>query len=67
MVRCLKAFFGSYVRSPLARFTGYISLAQQRAGLDDVVGKKTGRGYSSLTDGGETFIDGSFAAAKVPN
>ena len=45
----------------------YIPLAQQRAGLDDVVGKKTGRGYSSLIDGGETFIDGSFAEAKVPN
>ena len=45
IVSCLKAFFGSYAPVPVGQIYRTDTLARQRVGLDDVVGKKTGRGY----------------------
>ena len=45
IVSCLKAFFGSYAPVPVGQIYRTDTLARQRVGLDDVVGKKTGPGY----------------------
>ena len=45
IVSCLKAFFGSYAQVPVDQIYRTHTLACQRVGLDDLVGKKTGRGY----------------------
>ena len=45
IVSCLKAFFGSDAQVPVDQIYRTHTLACQPVGLDDVVGKKTGRGY----------------------
>ena len=45
IVSCLKAFFGSDAQVPVDQIYRTDTLARQRVGLDDVVGKKTEPGY----------------------
>ena len=66
IVSCLKAFFGPDAQVPVGQIYRTHTLARQRVGLDDSLGRRPDpvTGERRLIDGEETFIDGSFAAVK---